>query len=88
LHVGLDDPIVQTTKKSVDAAPGDIASLTDMGFTAAQAKKALHETSNNLERAVEWLFGHPDDQGLMDAQASSSITRPPPPGIYNSSLRA
>ncbi len=59
--------------------------LSDMGFTSAQAKKALRETvsivcvvsllinqadhssnlaqDGNAERAVEWLFSHPDDTG-------------------------
>ena len=55
--------------------------LCDVGFTSAQAKKALSETvgtswllvetrlieslikDGNPERAVEWLFSHPDDTG-------------------------
>lgn len=35
----------------------------DMGFTLNQAKKALKETSGSMERAVDWLFSHSDDQG-------------------------
>jgi ubiquitin carboxyl-terminal hydrolase 5/13 len=46
--------------------PGKIASLGDMGFAPTQAKKALRETDGNVERAVEWLFSHPDDQGVDD----------------------
>lgn len=37
-----------------------------MGFGAPQAKKALKETGGDVERAVEWLFSHPDDQGIFD----------------------
>jgi len=54
--------------------------LSEMGFSPAQAKKALRETvssmssvdrvhfikssqSGDAERAVEWLFNHPDDTG-------------------------
>lgn len=54
--------------------------LSDMGFTPAQARKALRETvrsrfligkvylivslkGGDAERAVEWLFNHPDDTG-------------------------
>ena len=33
-----------------------------MGFTEKQAKKALSETGNNVERAVDWLFSHPTNQ--------------------------
>jgi len=40
-----------------------VSMLMDMGFTANQAKKALGETEGNVERAVEWLFSHPDDDG-------------------------
>ncbi|KAG4305779.1 hypothetical protein PORY_000689 [Pneumocystis oryctolagi] len=35
--------------------------LEDMGFTTSQAKRALKETDMNTERAVEWLFSHPND---------------------------
>ncbi|PHH92758.1 hypothetical protein CDD83_5382 [Cordyceps sp. RAO-2017] len=31
-----------------------------MGFDALHAKKALRETGGDMERAVEWLFSHPD----------------------------
>jgi len=64
----LDDP-------NADIPPGQpqgnvsldlVNSLCDMGFTAAQARKALLETHNNMERAVEWLFSHPDDTGIQD----------------------
>jgi len=34
-----------------------------MGFGPPQARKALKETGGDVERAVEWLFNHPDDQG-------------------------
>ena len=70
--------------------------LTEMGFTPAQARKALRETvrkkyikcpythyyyiklvdvnqDGNAERAVEWLFSHPDDTG-EDTNASSNST--------------
>ncbi|KAI8969677.1 ubiquitinyl hydrolase [Trametes punicea] len=40
-----------------------VSMLADMGFTPAQARKALRETGGNAERAVEWLFSHPDDTG-------------------------
>ncbi|KAJ7827504.1 hypothetical protein B0H14DRAFT_1230424 [Mycena olivaceomarginata] len=49
-----------------------IAMLADMGFTSAQARKALRETSGNAERAVEWLFNHPDDTGADDAPAAAA----------------
>lgn len=47
------------------ADPEKIEMLGAMGFGAPQAKKALRETGGDVERAVEWLFSHPDDQGLF-----------------------
>ncbi|KAJ3196803.1 hypothetical protein HK101_007634 [Irineochytrium annulatum] len=51
-----------------DPAPGaasggdmDLSALTDMGFTTNQAKKAMAETGNNIERAIDWLFSHAGD---------------------------
>ncbi|KAJ9118772.1 hypothetical protein QFC24_005971 [Naganishia onofrii] len=54
-----------------------ISLLADMGFTHAQAKKALRETDGNAERAVEWFFSHPDDNGEEAAApiASASTTQ-------------
>lgn len=37
-----------------------------MGFTEAQARKALKQSSNNVEGAVEWLFSNPEDQGEVE----------------------
>jgi ubiquitin carboxyl-terminal hydrolase 5/13 len=34
-----------------------------MGFGPPQARQALKETGGDMERAVEWLFNHPDAQG-------------------------
>ncbi|KAF3125543.1 hypothetical protein TWF594_001535 [Orbilia oligospora] len=48
------------------ADPEQIVMLTSMGFTEAQAKKALRETGGDVERAVEWVFSHPDDTGDDD----------------------
>ncbi|GAP83218.1 putative ubiquitin thiolesterase [Rosellinia necatrix] len=63
---GIDDPLIlapNTASGSEAADPEKIEMLGAMGFSAPQARKALKETDGNLERAVEWLFSHPDDQG-------------------------
>ncbi|KAG6300939.1 hypothetical protein E4U45_003556 [Claviceps purpurea] len=54
------------------ADPEKIEMLGAMGFGAPQAKKALKETGGDVERAVEWLFSHPDDQGDYDDNATSA----------------
>jgi ubiquitin carboxyl-terminal hydrolase 5/13 len=43
--------------------PESIESLGNMGFSAPQARQALKETGGDMERAVDWLFSHPDAVG-------------------------
>ena len=52
------------------ADPEKIDSLGAMGFSAPQAKKALKETGGDMERAVDWLFSHPDDQGIFEDEGA------------------
>ncbi|KAL0959107.1 hypothetical protein HGRIS_014404 [Hohenbuehelia grisea] len=62
----IDAPIqasAATPSGGPEPSPEQVSMLADMGFTPAQARKALRETSGNAERAVEWLFNHPDDMG-------------------------
>ncbi|KZO89749.1 ubiquitinyl hydrolase [Calocera viscosa TUFC12733] len=62
----IDDPIDVASgvpSDGAEASPEQIEMLSDMGFTAPQARKALRETAGDMERAVEWLFSHPDDDG-------------------------
>ena len=44
-----------------------ISMLKDMGFSEAQAKKALNKTGwSGIEAAAEWLLSHPDDDGTEE----------------------
>ncbi|KAL8668902.1 MAG: hypothetical protein Q9168_006488 [Polycauliona sp. 1 TL-2023] len=43
-----------------------------MGIGAPQARKALKETGGDVERAVDWVFSHPDDQGEMEEESAPS----------------
>lgn len=68
LFAHMDDPDIDQPldlpKSSTPEAPQEsVEMLTSMGFTAAQARKALRETANDMQRAVDWLFNHPEDQG-------------------------
>ncbi|OAQ58368.1 ubiquitin carboxyl-terminal hydrolase [Pochonia chlamydosporia 170] len=56
------------------ADPEKIEMLGAMGFGAPQARKALKETGGDVERAVEWLFSHPDDQGIFDDGDGSGVS--------------
>ncbi|KAF8877415.1 hypothetical protein BD779DRAFT_1557507 [Infundibulicybe gibba] len=77
----IDAPI-QMTAPSGGGATGpeptedQISMLCDMGFTSPQARKALRETAGNAERAVEWLFNHPDDNGEDAVSVPPTSTTP------------
>lgn len=43
-----------------------------MGFQAEQAKLALEQCGGNLEKAVDWLFNHPEDSPSEIANISHS----------------
>ncbi|CAN8106564.1 unnamed protein product [Discula destructiva] len=55
------------------ASPEQIEMLGAMGFAAPQAKKALKETGGDMERAVEWLFSHPDDAGEDEDDGAPTV---------------
>jgi len=63
----------QTSASSAD--PEKIEMLGAMGFGPPQARKALKETGGDVERAVEWLFSHPDDQGEFEEVSAGVIAR-------------
>ena len=46
-----------------------IGMMEAMGISAPQARKALKETNGDVERAVDWVFSHPDDQGDFGEEA-------------------
>lgn len=72
----IDEPLVIAPAGSAGGAgaadPEKIEMLCGMGFSVPQARKALRETGGDIERAVEWVFSHPDDQGDFGEDA------PPP----------
>ncbi|CAG8761381.1 20907_t:CDS:10 [Gigaspora margarita] len=60
----IDAPILGSASVSNAQEPseGDVSTLMAMGFSETRVRKALSETCNNVERAVEWLFSHPEDE--------------------------
>jgi ubiquitin carboxyl-terminal hydrolase 5/13 len=68
----MDDPNIDDPLEAKGSFPPEsVDMLTSMGFTSAQATKALTETQGNVERAVDWLFSHQGDIE-EDAPASTS----------------
>jgi ubiquitin carboxyl-terminal hydrolase 5/13 len=53
------------------ADPEKLAMLESMGLGGPRASKALKETNGDVERAIEWLFSHPDDQGEVEEAAGA-----------------
>ena len=39
-----------------------VAMVMSMGFTKDQTEAGLRNTDNNVERAIEWIFRHPDGE--------------------------
>jgi ubiquitin carboxyl-terminal hydrolase 5/13 len=73
----IDDPVDFNAGSGGDAAaasvldPEKIENLGAMGFNAPQARQALKETGGDMERAVDWLFSHPDAPGDFDEGGGS-----------------
>lgn len=94
----MDDPDIDAPIPSAGGSGGaaepsqeQITMLSEMGFTPAQARKALRESNGNAEHAVEWLFSHPDDNGEDEPAAATGNSAPsgeadvggtPPPAKY------
>eukprot|EP00123_Amoebidium_parasiticum_P018329 comp24172_c0_seq1/m.44156 comp24172_c0_seq1/g.44156 ORF comp24172_c0_seq1/g.44156 comp24172_c0_seq1/m.44156 type:complete len:877 (-) comp24172_c0_seq1:625-3255(-) len=81
----LDDPTINDPIPSANqsqagpaASEEDVAMLTSMGFSVQKAQKALAATSNNVERAVDWLVSHADEpdevEGGKAADANPSAS--------------
>ncbi|WAR56508.1 hypothetical protein PtB15_7B357 [Puccinia triticina] len=72
-----DVEVAEAPSAQVSHNEEHVSMLMEMGFTSNQAKKALGETDGNVERAVEWLFSHPDDDGSTIANVGSTVTSEP-----------
>ncbi|KAJ3327066.1 hypothetical protein HDU76_012384 [Blyttiomyces sp. JEL0837] len=75
-----DDPDEAEASNSNEPDEVQLLSLTDMGFTIAQAKNAMKATGNNLERAVDWLFSHGGDEAVEQPSGGSSAPSVPRDG--------
>ena len=60
--LNLGNPSTGTTGPN-PVSQESIDTLGAMGISAPQARKALKETDGDVNRALDWVFSHPDDQG-------------------------
>jgi len=73
----IDEPVAfhpgpQGSASSSVLDPEKIENLGAMGFNAPQARQALKETNGDMERAVDWLFSHPDAPGDFEESGGSA----------------
>uniref|UniRef100_A0A3Q4HK96 Ubiquitin carboxyl-terminal hydrolase n=1 Tax=Neolamprologus brichardi TaxID=32507 RepID=A0A3Q4HK96_NEOBR len=61
-----------------------IAILTSMGFPRTHSIHALKATNNNLERALDWIFTHPEEEEESDALSDMADTEPNDNAFSNS----
>jgi ubiquitin carboxyl-terminal hydrolase 5/13 len=73
----IDVPLDLGAAAANPADPEKLAMLESMGLGGPRAVKALKETGGDVERAIEWLFSHPDDQGESEEAftASEAVTQ-------------
>ncbi|KAJ1972760.1 ubiquitin C-terminal hydrolase Ubp14 [Dimargaris xerosporica] len=62
---------------------GAVGMLVDMGFSRAQATRALQATDQQMERAVEWLFSRPDEEADNATTATEVTTSTGPSGAVD-----
>lgn len=66
-------PGTEGTNVAFKPDPEGLSMLMGMGFNEAQATKALKETNNNIERAADWIFSHPEEIDSLDLGIDSSV---------------
>uniref|UniRef100_A0A671RA55 Ubiquitin carboxyl-terminal hydrolase n=1 Tax=Sinocyclocheilus anshuiensis TaxID=1608454 RepID=A0A671RA55_9TELE len=66
------------TSSALDNQPPEesISILTSMGFPRHHTIQALKATNNNLERALDWIFTHPDCEDESEAMSDTADTEP------------
>ncbi|MED6264114.1 Ubiquitin carboxyl-terminal hydrolase 13, partial [Characodon lateralis] len=76
------DPLPSTSDSPIGATPLEnsppeesVAILTSMGFPRNHSIRALKATNNNLERALDWIFTHPEEED-SDALSDMADTEP------------
>jgi len=82
----MDDPDFATpfppldtagTTAGVSISEENVAMVMSMGFSLEQAQMALRHTDNNVERAVEWIFSHPEGEEAAPSQPPAAAGAAP-----------
>nr|CAG4646044.1 EOG090X0181 [Macrothrix elegans] len=73
-------PLNTSNQSSFQPDEDGIAMLQSMGFTRSQCIKALQNTDNNVERAADWIFSHPDEINSTDDTPPQAAPQAAPSG--------
>uniref|UniRef100_A0A8C9T8K8 Ubiquitin carboxyl-terminal hydrolase n=1 Tax=Scleropages formosus TaxID=113540 RepID=A0A8C9T8K8_SCLFO len=78
-----DNPPTRTLASFLASQPPEesVAIVTSMGFPRQLAIQALQATNNNLERALDWIFTHPDGAVESEHSAPPAERDPPAPRV-------
>ena len=64
----LSTPIVPPSQSSSASFPEEnVRALEEMGFTRSHVVKALKDTGGDMDRAVDYLFSHPEEMEVVQA---------------------
>ncbi|KAE8348173.1 hypothetical protein BDV28DRAFT_153138 [Aspergillus coremiiformis] len=76
----IDEPLAtnEITGGATDAHhdPSKVAQLVEMGIDELRAKKALGATDEDINRAIDWVFSHPDEAIDAGGDSHESNIRP------------
>ncbi len=68
-------PAAASAAAVVTISEENVAMVMSMGFGLEQAQAALRNTDNNVERAVEWIFSHPEgEEAAAQPPAAAAAT--------------
>ena len=82
--LNLGDSTSSITPQADPDEASKIAQLGDMGISVPQARKALRECSGDVNRALDWVFSHPDDQGDFGDDSTAAGNGAPTPAAPKS----
>lgn len=69
-------PGKEAVASSTAADPSAMATIVSMGFSNDQAIKALQNTANNVERAIDWIFSHINELESGAGENDTSFPQP------------
>lgn len=84
----IDDPTIMepftlTKKQDFLVKEEALEQIMNLGFSRNHAITALRETNNNIERAADWIFNHPEESDDVEMAEESQLQDPAIPDETN-----